>query len=689
MLRRALFCAALLAATLGPTRAALAAQPGAAAVDAAVATASAAAVPAAIGRTEALAALPGGAWLALDKRALRLHDANGTERARLALRASAMDWRAGPAGQVRAVLLDADSQRTLGVGVDLARMRLAEPQPLLPSPAFRVSTLCLYRDAQGADQVFLVGDEGLAEQWLLRDRAAGSEGAPGSQGPQGTPIPQGSQPALRLRTLALPPGLERCVVDDAGGWLHAHEPGVGLWALRADSEGMPQRHLLLAQQPLGPLRDADPALALLPGGLAVLDARAGQLHLLARQRSADGQPAWVRSGKPLAVPRAADSDEPQLLALPRATGDAPAAGGWQLAWRSTPKAAWQARALHWAGTAAQGLPPALPVVAPSAQTEPVHQAGDAADDPAIWVHPAAPERSRVLGTNKREGLMVYALDGRELQRLPVGRLNNVDLRQRVRLPGDDRPRDLALATHRDARALVVFEADAEGRFSERARLPSGLDDLYGLCLHQPPAGGLEAIANDKDGRIHRLALRMEGGRIVADVVQRLAMASQPEGCVADDAAQRLFIGEEDRGIWALDLADRSPQPRLTEVLRVGGAGGVLQADVEGLALYPGAPGQPARWLVASSQGNHSVVVLEAQPPYRVRGALRVGHNAGAGIDGVSETDGLDVSGAALGAAYPQGLLVMQDGHKRAPEGPQNFKLIDWRVVARALGLGEP
>ncbi|MEG1117939.1 MAG: phytase, partial [Janthinobacterium sp.] len=80
------------------------------------------------------------------------------------------------------------------------------------------------------------------------------------------------------------------------------------------------------------------------------------------------------------------------------------------------------------------------------------------------------------------------------------------------------------------------------------------------------------------------------------------------------------------------------------------------------------------------------VVLDAQAPYRVRGRFKVGFNLPAGIDGTSETDGLDVTSANLGGAYAQGMLVIQDGYKRLPDGPQNFKYVAWGDVAKALKL---
>ena len=114
-----------------------------------------------------------------------------------------------------------------------------------------------------------------------------------------------------------------------------------------------------------------------------------------------------------------------------------------------------------------------------------------------------------------------------------------------------------------------------------------------------------------------------------------------------------------------------------------GIGDVVHADIEGLAIYDGAQG---RYLVLSSQGNDSYVILDAAAPYAVRGAFRVGLNAQLGIDGVSETDGLEVTSVNLGGPWTDGMLVVQDGRKRMPEANQNFKYVPWTVIAQALGL---
>lgn len=321
--------------------------------------------------------------------------------------------------------------------------------------------------------------------------------------------------------------------------------------------------------------------------------------------------------------------------------------------------------------------PAAVVVQPQMQTENMPRMGDAADDPAIWIDHEQAAQGRVLGTNKKQGLHVYDLQGRQLQLVESGRLNNVDLRQGVTLDGQSF--DLAAATQRDENSLVLYTIDATGSVAEAARFPTPLERIYGICLYQPVTGGLEAFVNDKDGSYLQYRIGRSAGAFTATVVRRFRLATQPEGCVADDRNGRLFAGEEKRGVWSIDAgADSKAKPKM-----ILPAGGPLRADVEGMALYHGAN---ASYLVVSSQGSNSYVVADAAPPHRVRGSFRIGINPEARIDGTSETDGLDVTAANLGGRFARGMLVVQDGYKRLPDGAQNFKYVAWDDIARALGL---
>ena len=54
-----------------------------------------------------------------------------------------------------------------------------------------------------------------------------------------------------------------------------------------------------------------------------------------------------------------------------------------------------------------------------------------------------------------------------------------------------------------------------------------------------------------------------------------------------------------------------------------------------------------------------------------------------------ETDGIDVVAVPVGADYPKGLLVVQDGYNVDAAGEkqnQNFKYVSWADVADALAL---
>lgn len=567
--------------------------------------------------------------LTLGKHGLDLIDQHGHALAHLKVRAKQMDLRRSAEGAL-AIVFDADAQRALPIRINLSQPALL-PQPLLPATAYAVDSLCLYHDAQGLDSLFLIGKSGRTEQWLLS-----------------------GETARPLRELSLPPGTEHCRVDDASHTLYASESNFGVWAYPAAVEAAAGRQLV------GRLTGGSGALAVLPGGLAVL-ADNGRALLTFRQQ----QGKWSLV-KRQALAARVDAEQLAIDTTnqpPTATLRQAADGRWQqlpLAWSETAKTADQ-----------------LPIIMARVQTDSVAQFGDAADDPAIWIHPSDPEASMILATNKKQGLLRYDLQGHQRQFLKVGRVNNVDLRQNLLIDGQ--PFDLAVATQRDENSLVIFAIDTKGEVSEAGRIATDLPEIYGICLYRPASGGLEIIANDKSGAFRQYGLAHHDARFTGQLLRSFKLPSQPEGCVADDRSARLFIGEEDRGIWVMS-ADAKISTERQMVLPVGPR---LSADVEGLTIYRGSDGA---YLLASSQGNSSYVVLDAEPPYAYRGAFRIGINVDQAIDGTSETDGIDVTSSPLGQSFEHGMLVVQDGNKRLPEGRQNFKYVAWEDIAHALKL---
>ena len=321
----------------------------------------------------------------------------------------------------------------------------------------------------------------------------------------------------------------------------------------------------------------------------------------------------------------------------------------------------------------------LPKVYAAAETAPVKSNDDAADDPAIWVNINDPAASKILGTDKQAGLYVYGLEGNVLQFLEVGELNNVDLRQGAMI--GDRSGDFAVATNRTDNTIAVFQistdvVDPIGSF------PSIADEPYGVCLAEQEQQ-LFTVVTHKTGEliIYRLdALDATQALYRPDVVAQLKLDTQLEGCVHDDATGTLYIGEETAGIWKVNF-NGSGFYGLKLIDKVGGENGIA-ADVEGLSLYKT---EDQAFLVASSQGNNSFALYDLADDSFI-GRFEIA--AGKQIDGAEETDGIETVSVSLGEEYPQGLLVVQDGHNKPDGEAQNFKLVDWRDVDAALQLSD-
>jgi 3-phytase len=308
------------------------------------------------------------------------------------------------------------------------------------------------------------------------------------------------------------------------------------------------------------------------------------------------------------------------------------------------------------------------------ETEPVPHSDDAADDPAIWVDPTDPSRSAVIGTDKDGGLAVYDLDGRQLQYVPDGELNNVDLRDGFALGGVEVT--LVTAGNRGDNTIAVYRLDHATRRLENvaARALETELTLYGSCMYRSPASGTTYFfATSEAGDLEQWELfDAGGGKVDGRQVRKMQPDSgQSEGCVADDELARLYVGEEERGIWRYGAEPGDGDER-TQVDATGE--GRLVADVEGLAIAKG-EGE-AGWLIASSQGDNSFSVYERGGDNEFVRRFRIG---GSGrVDGVDETDGIEVTTANLGGRFPGGLFVAQDGTN--PGGNQNFKFVAWDSI---------
>ncbi|NJC34719.1 3-phytase [Sphingomonas jejuensis] len=318
-----------------------------------------------------------------------------------------------------------------------------------------------------------------------------------------------------------------------------------------------------------------------------------------------------------------------------------------------------------------------PTVTASRETDAVATANaDAADDPAIWRNAADPAASLIVGTDKRAGLHVYGLDGRDRHFVDAGRVNNVDLIE-TRIGGE--PAVLVAASDRNdlaAARIALFRLDtAAARLVPIGTVAAGAGEAYGICL-AARGDGVDAFMVVKDGTINQVAIDLSGAAPSGRIVRTMKLASQSEGCVVDPRTRRLYVAEEDVGIWRFDAA---PDGATTAVPVARVDGRTLVADVEGLAIAPEGAGAGG-WLIASSQGDNAFSVYSLADD-RYVGRFRIAAGA---LGAVSETDGIEVARGGFGPDFPDGVMVAQDGDN-APVA-QNFKIVDWRQVRRALGL---
>ncbi|MEU1019168.1 phytase [Streptomyces sp. NPDC005898] len=374
-----------------------------------------------------------------------------------------------------------------------------------------------------------------------------------------------------------------------------------------------------------------------------------------------------------------------------------------------------------------------------------------ADDPAIWRNAADPARSLVIATAKQGGLRVYDLHAREVQSVPApaapgpdhapGRFNNVDLVHGLRLTTGRA--DLAVTSDRGSDRLRFHRIDGNRPGAPLTDVtdpaaPPVFSSSQEEIDEQRTAYGLATWTDKSTGRSYALVSRRErstlalleltpaaGGKVGYRKIRTLDLPTdfrlpngtswspcgepgelpQVEGMVVDPANGTLYAGQEDVGVWRV-RADLTGTPKLIDKVREYGVPGTydeeteecvagadpgfggtrVTADVEGLTLLTEQDGDG--YLLASSQGDNTFVAYdrEVSDANEYEGGFRVAA-ASATLDGSEECDGAAALAAPLGPDFPDGLLVVQDGHDAPGDGERpstNFKFVDLGDVKDAL-----
>jgi len=546
----------------------------------------------------------------------------------------------------------------------------ARPLPL----GFAAEGICLFRNPlDSALYAFIVGDGGEVDQQILFSNA------------------EGKLDARQMRRINVPSPLKQCAADSKGH-VYASEEGVGIWRFNADPEAEVGARIVDAPR-LGHIDEESGGVAIFEGGgkrwLIASDTSAGQVNVYDRDNkdaflgafkvAAPGSSEAIGEPGPLFGTGAAYPSFPNGLLL---VTDEDGSNYKALAMEDIAKAVNQTLDTNAAAPAEQKK---VAAVTATVETTFAGSYGDAADDPAIWANPADPSRSLVVATDKKAGLYLYDMQGKVVQFLADGKMNNVDLREDFELGGEKVV--LVTASNRTDKSISIYKLNTQKRELVNVAdgvQPTGLGDPYGLCMYRSPKDQRTYVfINGDDTRKRQWELLATAqGRVTTKLVRDMNFDSQTEGCVADDHDGALYVDEEDVGLWRLS-AEPDGGDTKTIVQKIADNPAVKD-DYEGLGIYDLGDGRG--YIVVSSQGNDTYAVYRREGKQEYLGSFAVVADPLRGIDGISETDGLEVTSRNLGPGFEHGAMIAQDGRNVMPVENQNYKYVPWESIARALKL---
>jgi 3-phytase len=310
------------------------------------------------------------------------------------------------------------------------------------------------------------------------------------------------------------------------------------------------------------------------------------------------------------------------------------------------------------------------------ETEPVRHDSD---DPAIWIHPGDPAQSLVLGTDKHEdgALVVFNLSGKIIKRIPgIKRPNNVDIEYGFSLQGKNV--DIAVVTERLTSRIRVFllpdvEAIDNGGIDvfvgETHRLPMGIA-LYKRSRDNAVFAVLSRKTGPKEGYLQQYRLReIPGGTVTADKVRSFGTWSgteEIESVAVDDEAGYVYYSDEAVGVRKYH-ADPDATHANKELALL--ATDKFREDREGISIYTINDG--TGYILVSDQAANAFHVYPREgsggDPHH-HPLLKVVYLS------TTESDGSDVTNAALSPLFPEGLFVAMSNDK-------TFHYYSWSSIA--------
>lgn len=312
-------------------------------------------------------------------------------------------------------------------------------------------------------------------------------------------------------------------------------------------------------------------------------------------------------------------------------------------------------------------------------SEPV---GFDSDDPAIWVNPADPSKSLVIGTDKdtNGGLYVFDLKGKIIPSKTIKGLkrpNNVDIAYGLNLAG--KKTDIAVTTERYTHQLRIYSlpdmkpVDGGGIPVFVGETAAEFRDLMGISMYTDPKGNIYAIVGRKTGPkdggyLWQYLLTDNGaGQVKAKLVRKFGRYSgkkEIESIAVDNELGFVYYSDEQFGVRKY-YAD--PAKGNEEVALFGQ--GDFAVDNEGIAIY-------------KTAGNTGYVLVSDQGARQLKVYSRVAKKGSANQHpllttikyAANQTDGIDVVAVPLNADFKHGLLV-------AMSDDRTFHFYRWEDLA--------
>lgn len=304
------------------------------------------------------------------------------------------------------------------------------------------------------------------------------------------------------------------------------------------------------------------------------------------------------------------------------------------------------------------------------------------DDPAIWINPADPAKSLVVGTDKDSdgSLYVFNLEGKIVNKVSgLKRPNNVDIAYGLKLNG--RSTDIAVLTERESGRIRIYSMpDLKALDKGGSEVFSGEQEHspMGIALYTNPADStLYAIVGRKSGPsesyLWQYRLSDNGdGSIAATIVRKFGQYSgkkEIESIAVDNELGYVYYSDE---LFGMHKYYAHPDSGNRQLALFGQQD--FKEDVEGISIYKQGKGK-GYILVSNQQANTFNVYPREGNAGNPHEHLLIRSLPFSTI----ESDGSEVTNIGLGNRFPEGLFV-------AMTNGRTFHIYDWKAIRERLDL---